>query len=202
MIARAWGRLRRLMDGIRLRCASGDHLRLGSRIVMYGFPSLNLHPDSRVEIGDDVILCSRSQDTALALNHPVKLSTIAAGASLTIGRDSGISGATIVCAKSIRIGVEVLLGANVVIVDTDFHPIVPQNRRHSDDASRIGVAPVEIGDNVFVGMEAVVLKGVRIGRDSVVAARAVVTRGDYPDGAILAGHPAAVIGSVYDRDGA
>ena len=198
MIARVWGRLRRLMNGIRLRCASGDHLLLGSRIVMYGFPILNFHPDSRVEIGDDVILCSRSHDTALALNHPVKLSTIAAGASLTIGRDSGISGATIVCAKSIRVGAEVLLGANVVIVDTDFHPIAPQNRRHSDDDSRIGVAPVEIGDNVFVGMDAVVLKGARIGRDSVVAARAVVVRGDYPDGAILAGHPAAVIGSVYD----
>lgn len=191
----------RAINTLRLALLRRRGLRIGARVMTYGAPQIVRHAGSEIAIGDGVVLCSDSCYTALALNHAVKISTLAHGASVTIGRDSGISGATIVCAKSIRIGAEVLLGANVVIVDTDFHPIAPQNRRHSDDASRIGVAPVEIGDNVFVGMEAIVLKGARIGRDSVVAARAVVARGDYPDGAILAGHPAAVIGSVYDRNG-
>lgn len=187
----------RIINAGRLALLRGAGVRVGARVMTYGSPLIRRHAGSEISIGDGVVLCSDSLYTALALNHPVKISTIARGASVVIGRDSGISGATIVCARAINIGVEVLLGANVVIVDTDFHPIMPINRRHSDDASRIGVASVEIGDNVFVGMEAVVLKGVRIGRDSIVAARAVVVRGNYPDGAILAGNPATVIGSVY-----
>jgi len=171
----------------------------GDNITIYGRPIVHMHQNSAIKIGKSVVLCSDSKRTALNLNHPVKLSTIAQGALLSIGDDTGISGATLVAAKSITIGKHVLLGANVTIVDTDFHPIAPQNRRHSDDASKIAAAPVVVEDNVFVGANSIILKGVTIGRDAVVAAGSVVTRGDYPEGAILAGNPAKVIGSVYEK---
>ena len=172
-------------------------VKLGVNVTVYGAPLVTMHENSTIEIGDRVVLCSDSRRTALSLNHPVKMSTVADGASLLIGADTGISGATLVSAQSITIGKEVLLGANVTIVDTDFHPIAPRGRRHSGDANKIGTLPVVVGDNVFIGMNSILLKGVSIGRDSVVAAGSVVVRGDYPDGAILAGNPATIIGSVY-----
>jgi acetyltransferase-like isoleucine patch superfamily enzyme len=174
-------------------------VQLGDGVVFYGKPHISLFPSSKISIGSKTIICSDSDFTALALDHPTKLSTIRADAEIRIGNEVGISGACIVCAEKIDIGSEVLMGANVVIVDTDFHPINPVGRRHSDDVTQIGVAPVFIGDNVFIGTKATILKGVSIGKDSVIAAGAVVATGDYPQGSILAGNPARVIGSVYKK---
>jgi len=174
-------------------------VQLGDDVIFYGKPLINLFASSTISIGAKTIVCSDSDFTALALNHPTKLATVRAGAEIRIGNEVGISGACIVCAQKIHIGSEVLMGANVVIVDTDFHPINPVGRRHSDDIAQIGVAPVIIEDNVFIGTNATILKGVLIGKDSVVAAGAVVATGDYPAGSILAGNPARIIGSVYKK---
>jgi acetyltransferase-like isoleucine patch superfamily enzyme len=91
------------------------------------------------------------------------------GAGITIGRDG-------------------LFGPNVEIFDTDFHALAP-DRRH-DGVSR--KAPVQIGDNVFVGMSVKILKGVTIGSDSVIGAGSVVTS-SIPAGVIAAGNPARVV---------
>ena len=174
-------------------------VRLGKSPTFYGFPHCYRHRLSQIKIGDRVVLCSDSNFTALALNHAVKISTVREGAHIVIGNDVGISGVCIVSAKEISIGSEVLIGANVLIVDTDFHPISPSNRRHSDDASKIMTAPVKVGNNVFIGANSIILKGVSIGDDSIVAAGSVVTSGEYPAGSILAGNPARQIGTVYSK---
>ncbi|MBB4288558.1 GT2 family glycosyltransferase/carbonic anhydrase/acetyltransferase-like protein (isoleucine patch superfamily) [Rhizobium leguminosarum] len=180
----------------RLRELRRHGVSVGRDVVLYGAPLLQRHPDSEIHLDDRVVLCSDSRFTALALNHPVKIATIRAGSKISIGADSGISGATIVSAVRISIGAEVLMGANVTIFDTDFHPIRPEGRRHSDVEADIKTAPVHIGDNVFIGTNALILRGTEIGRDSIVAAGAVV-RGNFPAGAIIAGNPAKVVGSVY-----
>jgi acetyltransferase-like isoleucine patch superfamily enzyme len=160
-------------------------------------PLIKLEPLSQICIGDDVVMCSRSEFTALSLSHGVKISTISSDARISVGNHVGMSGSCIVCASDISIGSDVLLGANTLIVDTDFHPIAPLNRRHSDEQSAIGTSPVTIGNNVFVGVGATILKGVKIGDDSVVAAGAIVIAGHYPPGSIIGGNPAKIIGSVY-----
>jgi acetyltransferase-like isoleucine patch superfamily enzyme len=170
---------------------------MGSSPTFYGKPIIQRYPLSNIVIGDRIVLCSDSRYTALALNHSVKISTIRANAQITIGNDVGLSGTCIVCAEKVHIGSEVLIGANVLVVDTDFHPITPDKRRFSDDESRIQTSAVYIGNNVFIGTNAIILKGVRLGDDSVVAAGAVVVGGDYISGSILAGNPARIIGSVY-----
>jgi acetyltransferase-like isoleucine patch superfamily enzyme len=88
----------------------------------------------------------------------------------------------------IRIGKDGLFGANVEIFDSNFHDLHP-DRRHGGTPR---MAPVEIGDNVFVGMGVKILKGSTIGSDSVIGAGAVVT-GDIPAGVVAAGNPARVI---------
>lgn len=189
--------LYRVMTRFYLQWMRPKGLVIGKNPMLYGLPIFQLKESSQIKIGDDVVLCSDSNFTALCLAHPVKVSTVREGAKITIGNHVGVSGACIVSATSISIGAEVLLGSNVLIVDTDFHPISHINRRHSDDVSKILSLPVSIGNNVFVGSGAIILKGVTIGDDSIVAAGSVVTAGDYVKGSIIAGNPGKIIGTVY-----
>jgi maltose O-acetyltransferase len=88
----------------------------------------------------------------------------------------------------IRIGRDGLFGAHVEIFDSDFHDLDPARRKSGTQS----MAPVEIGDNVFVGMGVRILKGATIGSDSVIGAGSVVT-GTIPAGVVAAGNPARVI---------
>src|SRR5262249_30609425 len=88
----------------------------------------------------------------------------------------------------IRVGRDGLFGAGIEIFDSDFHDLDPEHRKDG----RARMAPVEIGDNVFVGMGVRILKGVEIGSDSVIGAGSVLT-GRIPSGVIAAGNPARVI---------
>jgi len=88
----------------------------------------------------------------------------------------------------IRIGPRALLGSRVCIYDSDFHELDPTRRRGGKPA----MAPVELGENVFVGDGVLILKGVEIGAHSVVGAGSVVTA-SVPAGVVVAGNPARVV---------
>jgi maltose O-acetyltransferase len=88
----------------------------------------------------------------------------------------------------IKIGKDCLFGAEVQVFDSNFHDTDPSRR----GAGTQKKAPVEIGDNVFVGMGVKILKGVTIGDNSVIGAGAVVSK-SIPAGVIAAGNPARVI---------
>jgi acetyltransferase-like isoleucine patch superfamily enzyme len=88
----------------------------------------------------------------------------------------------------VRIGQDCLFGAHVEIFDSNFHDLDPARRK----AGTQRMALVEIGDDVFVGMGAKILKGSTIGSGSVIGAGSVVT-GAIPAGVVAAGNPARVI---------
>src|SRR5207237_3719824 len=105
--------------------------------------------------------------------------------------------------KRIAIGTHCLVSWNVGIADSDFHPLEPAQRLvdaealapfYSSRAARpkLRTAPVIIGDNVWIGMNATILKGVSIGQNSVVAAGSVVTK-SVPANVVVAGNPAVVV---------
>lgn len=98
---------------------------------------------------------------------------------------------SLVAMQSIRIGKDCLIGDHVAIYDSDFHEIDPTTRNQSTGIS----APVVIADNVWIGSRVMVLKGVKIGRGSVIAAGSVVVR-NIPENVIAAGIPAKVIRSI------
>lgn len=95
----------------------------------------------------------------------------------------------------IRIGARALIGSEVTIYDSDFHDLHPDRRR----SGRSNMAAVELGENVFVGDRVLILKGVRIGANSVIGAGSVVAS-SIPDGVIAAGNPARIIGEIPDSD--
>lgn len=166
----------------------------------YGMPIVTLVPGSRIELGPRVVLCSHARYTALGVARPVVLRTLRPMASIRIGADVGISGGVICAASSVDIGDRCLLGADVQITDTDFHAVAAQNRRFETRAECVASAAVVIEENVFLGAGVRVLKGVRIGRNSVVGAGSLVTR-DIPADVVAAGVPARVIGPLPQPQG-
>lgn len=193
MFARIWLKLLKewwqLYVPYRLRAMG---VVVGENVRFYGMPIVRMTKGSSIRIGNRVVLCSDSRFTDLGVNHPVVLRTLRADAQIVIGNDSGISGGSICAAISVELGKECLLGANVTIADTDFHAITPAGRRFNGKPQDIGAAPVCIEDNVFIGTGVLVLKGVSIGKNSVIGAMSMVNK-NVGANVIAAGAPARLI---------
>lgn len=167
-------------------------VEMSDKVQIQGKPIFSLAKGSRIQIGARCVLCSDSQVNALGINHPVVIRTMRPGAEIVIGDDTGMSGGSICASSSIRIGKGCLIGANVTLTDTDFHALNPVNRRYNRNPDEIATAPIVIQDNVFIGADVFVLKGVTIGKNSVIGAGSVVTR-DVPENSIAAGNPAKTV---------
>jgi acetyltransferase-like isoleucine patch superfamily enzyme len=157
----------------------GPRVRFG-RGVITGH-RLDIRGPGRVSIGDDANLFAFVGRTRLYTRRP--------DAVIEIGRNVRLNGPTIQAAARIEIGDDCLLG-DALIMDTDMHAIAA-DRRHNPDAT-VRTAPIVLERNVWVGGQAAVLAGVRIGASSVVGFRAVVAS-DVPPGVVVAGNPARVV---------
>src|SRR5438067_3712627 len=137
-----------------------------------------------------------------------------AGVSFAIGKEGSckigdftlLNGALVMAEARIEIGSHCLVSWNVGIADSDFHPLEPAQRlidaqalapyfKNRPPRPKLKTAPVKIGDNGWIGMNAVILKGVTIGENSVVAAGSVVTK-SVPPNAVVAGNPAVVVRQI------
>ena len=127
----------------------------------------------------------------------------------TVGDFTLLNGALIMAEERIEIGSHCLVSWNVGIADSDFHPLAPAQRiidahalapffKDRPPRPEIRTAPVIISDNVWIGMNAVILKGVTIGENSVVAAGAVVTK-SVPPNVVVAGNPAVITKQLRDE---
>lgn len=149
----------------RYRSTREPGLVLGDRVRVYTWTEFNVEPTGSVEVGDDSVLV----------------------------------GPVLMCAERIIIGRRVIVSYNVTIADSDFHPLDPVQRRLDAIANAPGgdrsqrpvvtASQVVIDDDVWIGIGAIILKGVRIGRGARIGAGAVVTR-DVLAGSSVEGNPA------------
>ena len=156
----------------------------------YGVPIIEKHRLSQMRFGRGMQLRSSVRSNPLGPNHAVILATWKENAILAVGDNFGMSGGVLCAAECISIGNRVVVGANTIIIDTDFHPSDIELRQMNAGAG--ATEPVKIEDDVFIGMNSLILKGVTIGRGSVIGAGSVVT-GSIPPFSIAAGNPARVI---------
>lgn len=164
------------------------------RVNVYGKPRIIRWGNPKIIIEDGVTFDSDPVHNDAGIIHPCILSVTGNG-KLCIGEGSGMSGVLICCQDSVTIGKHVGLGANVTIYDTDFHPINPYERIIISNANDIKHKPVQIDDYVWIGANAMILKGVHIGRGAVIGAGAVVTK-DVPELTIYAGNPARFVKNI------
>ena len=170
----------------------------GSNLTLKGVPVIFNKNGATLCLGDNVTIKSSFLSNLVGLYSRTIIVTRAPGASITIGNNVGISGATIYARKGISIGDNTCVGGNVKILDNDFHPIDMEDRikllndKHGGDSDLIPAKEIVIGKNCFIGCNAIILKGTVLGDGCVVGAGAVVS-GKFEDNTVIAGNPAKVI---------
>jgi acetyltransferase-like isoleucine patch superfamily enzyme len=170
-------------------------IELGGGCRFYGLPLFRRLPGSRIRVGRNCDFRSAVWSNQVGLNRRCTVSTLSRSALIEIGEGCGFSSTAISAAQCVRLGKRVMCGANVAIMDTDWHSLDAEQRQ----AGTAGLStPVLIEDDVWLGMNVTVLKGVTIGARTVVAAGSVVTR-SLPADVIAAGQPARVVRAVGEK---
>jgi len=154
---------------------------------IYGLPILQITRGSKVSIGDNLQLRSTKSSNPLSPFHPVVISTRSSRAQLKIGSDFSMTGGSIVANKKIQISDRVMVGANCLIIDTDFHPLDSKERHQKISTGKSN--SIKIEKDVFIGTQAIVLKGSVIKSGSVVGAKSLVTK-KFKTKKIIIGNPA------------
>jgi acetyltransferase-like isoleucine patch superfamily enzyme len=165
-------------------------VRLGNNLEIFGRLLLSIHKDSKIDIGEHVIFRSATKYNFAGINKPVSIA-VTENAVLSIGNFTGFSGTSIYATEKIIIGDFCNFGVNTSIYDTDFHPL-EFRARQVHNTKLIKCAPVIIGNDVFIGANSIILKGVKIGDRAIIGAGSVVTK-DIPNDEIWAGNPARFI---------
>lgn len=153
--------------------------------------------DNRIMIGNDSVL-----ECIITLERDI--------GTVTIGHNSFIGGAHLICAEHIEVGSDVMISWGCTIVDHDSHSL--NWRERADDVARwreglrtglegaagrkdwdrVPKSPIRIRDKAWLGFNVIVLKGIEIGEGAVVAAGSVVTK-DVPEWSLVGGNPARLI---------
>lgn len=183
----------------RLKCGWYG-IKVGKNIEVFGRVIIRaLH--CNIIIGNNVQFLSSSWRCSFSgVSHPVRFRTFEKSAKIILEDGVGMSGASITARSHvIHIGKKVMFGPDCLLTDSDCHVPWPVERRHSfslEDLDRD--KDVTIGENVWVGARTIILKGVTIGDNSVIAAGSVV-RGNIPSNVLAGGNPARVI-SQYEME--
>jgi acetyltransferase-like isoleucine patch superfamily enzyme len=173
------GNLRsRVIRGRRAHLDVRGRLYLGDARTYAGYVARGMAPVIELDEGATLVIDGRVRvgDGAKILLGP--------GATVSIGDDTCFDGdSRLIAATAISVGARCAIAWEVLIMDTDFHRV---------DGRPSGDAPVKIGDRVWIGAGAKIMKGVAVGDGAIIAAGALVTR-DVPARALVAGNPASVI---------
>lgn len=164
---------------------------VGRRFEMEQLPYLVGRGD--IEVGDDVRLSGKSSFVFSSRHRPQPQLRIGNGTFL--GHNCALS-----IAERIELGEHCLIAGGVRIADFDGHPLDAAARRAGEFVEPERVQPVTIGNDVWIGHGAMILKGVTVGERSIVAARAVVSR-DVPADCIVAGNPARLVKQLAEETG-
>ncbi|QDX80066.1 hypothetical protein B9N43_01625 [Denitratisoma sp. DHT3] len=158
----------------------GRRFRAGHWFRVYGV--MNVSGPGAIEFGDNCIVISNAI-------RPVCIRTLTPQARVVLGDHAGLNGTAIQCANSVTIG-ELSNIADAYITDTPAHSLGIHRRQES--VLDVPASPVEIGRNVWVSVQVVILDGVSIGENSVIGACSLI-RDAVPADVFAAGNPLKVI---------
>jgi maltose O-acetyltransferase len=174
-VGKLWAARDKILPALNAKWHLRRATQVGQRITLRGRPSIV--NDGRMTFGERVRLVS----TVATL----ELVTLPDG-HLEIGDNVFINyGSSLVASNHVKIGNDCLIGTHVMIMDCDFHQV-------EDKSWDTTGQPIIVEDRAWLGNRSIILKGVKIGHDAVVAAGSVVTS-DVPPRTVVAGVPARVV---------
>lgn len=173
-----------LIIRIKLRCI-GIKIK---NIKVLGFPIIEVRKNGKLSLGENITMINNQKHSTLGKVNKCKL-LVYSNAELKIGNKIGMSNVTIIATKSIIIGNNVMIGGGVTIIDSDFHSMDSSLWFSEKDELNMKSAQVNIGDNVFIGMNTIILKGVNIGNNVKIAAGSIITK-NIDDNQTWGGNPA------------
>jgi acetyltransferase-like isoleucine patch superfamily enzyme len=168
-----------------------SNIAIGGGVIFKNRPSILVLNQSKINIGQNVLLNSSNLGYHVNMFGPVKLLADGVKAEIIIGNQTRIHGTCIHARKKISIGENCLIAANCQIIDSNAHSLSMENtsqRLHTVDEPR----EIVIGNNVWIGTGTVILPGTTIGDGSVIGANSVV-RGTVPALSVYGGNPAVLL---------
>ena len=162
--------------------AFGNNMSILGRISVVG--------PGKIIIGDNFCMASGEHINPISANMQASFFTDSPDAQIRIGNNVGMSSTRIWVHKGLTIGDNVKIGGGGLFIDTDCHPIDYVVRRNSNDVTCS--VPIVVEDDVWIGAQCIVLKGVTIGARSIIGAGSVVTK-SIPSDCIAAGNPCKVL---------
>ena len=167
---------------------------LQGKLIVKSIPYIHLKNNSMLYIGNNVMLNSSNYKYHLNMFSGIKILADGENSEIHIGDNTRIHGSCIHAKSKIHIGKNCLIAANCQIIDSNGHETLmerPLDRIFSMDKPR----EIIIEDNVWIGANCIVLKGVKIGSGSIIAAGSVVVE-SIPENVIARGNPAQVIKNI------
>ena len=156
----------------------------------FGIPYVSVVRGGACSIGNNFMLINSIADNPIGRIQKCSFFVDKNG-MLKIGDNVAMSFTALYCSHQIIIEDNVMIGGGTCIYDTDFHSLTTAERLKDND-EKIATGPVIIEQNVFIGANCTILKGVTIGKNSIVGACSVVTK-NIPPNEIWAGNPAKFI---------
>lgn len=146
---------------------------------------------NKLVIGSNVHLRSRNQGYHAGMPFSTTILIDNKEAMCHIGDNCRINGVYIHAKSKIVIGNNTVIAAGVNILDSNGHEVYSINRTQGRDIPK----EIVIGNNVWIGLNAIILKGTHIGDNSIVAAGSVV-KGVIPCNVIVQGNPAVIVNKI------
>lgn len=162
------------------------------RVSFSGAAFIRTRRRGDIACGRNVVFNSYFRANLVGLLNPTILDA-SRGGRIEIGDFSGASSVVISSKEFVRIGKRCKIGGNVRIFDHDFHSTDAAIRASQEDLSKVRGKGVEIGDDCFIGTNAIILKGTKLGNRTIVAAGSVVFGLDVPPDSLVKGNPAQIV---------
>ena len=158
-----------------------------------GFPIIKIMGNGKIIIDKHILAVSGALHSVLGINRKCKF-VVYPNAELHFKGVASMSNTVIIASHKVEIGDNVMIGGGCTIVDTDFHSLDYSLWNTPQDEVMMKRNDVVIGNNVFLGMNSIVLKGCHIGDGAIIGAGSVVCK-NIPAGEIWGGNPIKFIRS-------
>ena len=166
-----------------------EGVEIGKKTIVYHKSKIvNSCKLGGVKIGESCKIGTSSRGYHSGMPFYTTLLNDGVNSKISVGSNCRINGAYIHAQKEIEIGNNCVIAAGVSIMDSNGHEVISSDRTKGRDIPQT----IKLGDNVWVGLNVIILKNTLIGDNCVVAAGSVV-KGIFPENSLIMGNPVRIV---------